>query len=293
MTNKSVNLYGRIFVRGEIKAITGLHIGGSPTALAIGGVENPVIRDALTNRPYIPGSSLKGKMRSLWEKMTGAEQNWSLTRGRRIKPGQRQSKEVVIHLCDTEDEYQQCPVCQIYGVMGQSEASFPTRLVVRDVSLSDVEAERLEKEAHTDLPYTEVKWEAAIDRVTSAAVPRPMERVPAGAMFDGFELVFSVYDQGDLERFVNVFEAMQLLEDDYLGGQGSRGSGKILFQDLSVSCRTRNSYGDKKDWEEMPSVDEEKDESQVAEVLNAENRKNLLEWLKDKIRFEDYQPAES
>jgi len=292
MTEK-VDLYGRIFVRGKIKAVTGLHIGGSPTALAIGAVENPVIRDVLTNRPYIPGSSLKGKMRSLWEKMTGAEQNWSLTRGRRIKPGERQPKEVVIHLCDTKDEYQQCHVCQIYGVVGQSEASFPTRLVVRDVLLSDTEAKRLDEEAHTDLPYTEVKYEAAIDRVTSAAVPRPMERVPAGAVFDGFEAVFSVYDEGDLQRFVDVFEAMQLLEDDYLGGQGSRGSGKILFQGLSVSCRARNDYGHKEPWDAMPTVDEEKDESQVAKVLEAKNRQALLEWLKDNIQFEDYRPAEN
>jgi len=291
MTEK-VDLYGRIFVRGKIKAVTGLHIGGSPTALAIGAVGNTVIRDALTNRPYIPGSSLKGKMRSLWEKMTGAEQNWSLTRGRRIKPGERQPKEVVIHLCDTKDEYQQCHVCQIYGVMGQSEASFPTRLVVRDVLLSDTEAERLDREAHTDLPYTEVKYEAVIDRVTSAATPRPMERVPAETVFEGFELVFSVYDAGDLERFLNVFEAMQLLENDYLGGQGSRGSGKILFRGLSVSCRARNNYGHEEPWEAMPSVDEE-DESQIAKVLEAKNRKNLLEWLEDNIRFEDYKPAEN
>jgi CRISPR-associated protein Csm3 len=177
--------------------------------------------------------------------------------------------------------------------MGQSEASFPTRLVVRDVFLSDAEAKRLEKEAHTDLPYTEVKWEAAIDRVTSAAVPRPMERVPAGAVFDGFELVFSVYDEGDLKRFVDVFEAMQLLEDDYLGGQGSRGSGKILFQGLSVSCRARNSYGHKEPWEAMPTVDEEKGESQVAKVLETENRQALLEWLERNIQFEDYRPLEN
>jgi CRISPR-associated protein Csm3 len=290
MTEK-VDLYGRIFVRGKIKAMTGLHIGGSPTALAIGAVENPVIRDALTNRPYIPGSSLKGKMRSLWEKMTGAEQNWSLTRGRRIKPRERQPKEVVIHLCDTKDEYQQCPVCQIYGVMGQSDASFPTRLVMRDVLLSDTEAERLDREAHTDLPYTEVKYEAVIDRVTSAAVPRPMERVPAGTVFEGFELVFSVYDVADLERFVNVFEAMQLLEDDYLGGQGSRGSGKIMFTDLSIQCRARNTYGVEEAWEEMPQT--ANPESQVAQVLKLDKRQALVRWLRDKVKIEDYQPAES
>jgi len=284
---EKVDLYGRIFVRGRIKAITGLHIGGSPTALAIGAVDNPVIRDALTNRPYIPGSSLKGKMRSLWEKMTGAEQNWSLTRGRRIKSGERQPKEVVIHLCDTKDEYQQCPVCQIYGVMGQSEASFPTRLVVRDVFLSDGEAERLEKEAHTDLPYTEVKWEATIDRVTSAAVPRQMERVPAGRVFDGFELVFSVYNEGDLGRFVNVFEAMQLLEDDYLGGLGSRGSGKVRSEEVRLFCRNRNDYATEVPWDKTP----EDANIGVRDVLA--QKQALLEWLKANIKIEAYQSAEN
>ncbi len=280
MTEK-VDLYGRIFVRGRIKAVTGLHIGGSPAALAIGGVDNPVIRDTLTGRPYIPGSSVRGKMRSLWEKMTGVKQNWAIGR------------EVRIHVCEKPTEYERCPVCQIYGVPGQLEASFPTRLVVRDAFLSKESEEELRMQAKTDLPYTEVKWEAAIDRVTSAAVPRQMERVPAGADFDGFEMVFSVYDESDLARFLNVFEAMQLLEDDYLGGQGSRGSGKILFQGLTVSCRARNSYGHEVPWEEMPMVDEEKDESQVAEVLKARNRQALLEWLKDQIKVEDYQPAQN
>lgn len=280
MTEK-VDLYGRVFVRGKIQAMTGLHIGGSPTALAIGTVDNPVIRDSLTGRPYIPGSSLRGKMRSLWEKMTGAPQNWSIGR------------DVNIHLCETKDDYQECPVCQIYGVMGQSEASFPTRLVVRDAFLSAESEEELRVLAKTDQPYTEIKWEAAIDRVTSAAVPRQMERVPAGTIFDGFEMIFSVYDRGDLKRFLTVFEAMQLLEDDYLGGQGSRGSGKILFQNLGISCRARNSYGDEEPWTAVPSVDAEKGESQVAELLKMENRKTLFAWLKGKIQFEAYRPAES
>jgi CRISPR-associated protein Csm3 len=271
---EKVDMYGRIFVRGKIKAVTGLHIGGSPTALAIGTVDNPVIRDTLTGRPYIPGSSVRGKMRSLWEKMTGVRQNWPIGR------------DVRIHLCETKDEYQRCPVCQIYGVMGQSEASFPTRLVVRDAFLSEDSEEELRLLAKTDLPYTEVKWEAAIDRVTSAAVPRQMERVPAGTEFDGFEMVFSVYDEGDLARFLNVFEAMQLLEDDYLGGQGSRGSGKVYFEGLHLSCRSRNDYATEIPWppSEEPGVG-------VREVLA--QKQAVLDWLRENITIEDYQLAES
>jgi CRISPR-associated protein Csm3 len=278
MTDRSVDLYGRVFVRGQIKAVTGLHIGGSPTALAIGTLDNPVIRDALTGRPYIPGSSVRGKMRSLWEKMTGAPQN------------QRIGKGVRIHVCEERKDYEKCPVCQIYGVPGQLEASFPTRLVSRDAFLSEASEKELRQQVKTDLPYTEVKWEAAIDRVTSAAVPRQMERVPAGTVFDGFELVFSVYERDDRARFVDVFKALQLLEDDYLGGQGSRGSGKILFQGLKVMCRARNKYGQDKTWEAMPAT--EKDgESQVAQVLKAE--KDLLAWLEKHIKIEVYQPATS
>jgi len=280
MADTSVGLYGRIFVRGDIKAMTGLHIGGSPAALAIGGVDNPVIRDTLTGRPYIPGSSVRGKMRSLWEKMTGVRQNWAIGKGVRI------------HVCEKRTDYERCSVCQVYGVPGQLEASFPTRLVVRDVFLSKESEEELRVRAKTDQPYTEIKWEAAIDRVTSAAVPRQMERVPAGTIFDGFELVFSVYDEGDLKRFLDVFEAMQLLEDDYLGGQGSRGSGKIIFQNLSVSCRARNSYGHEEPWAAMPIVEKE-DTSQVAKVLEADSRQALLRWLESNIQFEDYRLAEA
>ncbi len=273
VTEKSVGLYGRIFVRGKIRAVTGLHIGGSPTALAIGAVDNPVIRDSLTGRPYIPGSSVRGKMRSLWEKMTGARQNWPIGKG------------VSIHVCEKRMDYERCPVCQIYGVPGQLEASFPTRLVVRDAFLSEASEQELRLQAKTDLPYTEVKWEAAIDRVTSAAVPRQMERVPAGAVFDGFEAVFSVYDQGDLQRFINVFEAMQLLEDDYLGGQGSRGSGKVRFEEIRLSCRNRNQYATEVPWGKTKDGN-----VGVRDVLA--HKQELLKWLRDNIKFEDYQPAE-
>ena len=275
MTPVTVTLYGRVFVRGTIGAITGLHIGGSPTALAIGMVDNPVIRDTLTGRPYIPGSSVRGKMRSLWEKMTGVRQNWPIGRG------------VNIHVCEKREDYDRCPVCQIYGVPGQLEASFPTRLVVRDAFLSAESEQDLRSMAKTDLPYTEVKWEAAIDRVTSAAVPRQMERVPAGTTFDGFEMVFSVYDPGDLERFVDVFEAMQLLEDDYLGGQGSRGSGKVRFGSLRLSCRNRNDYATEVLWQGTP----EGADTGVKDVLA--QRQALLEWLGNNIRFKEYRPAEN
>lgn len=268
-TRDTVDLYGRVFIRGDLRAVTGLHIGGAPAAMTIGGVDNPVIRDPLTNKPYIPGSSLRGKMRSLWEKVTGVRQNWPIGR------------DVRIHICGSRQDYEACPVCQIYGVPGQQEASYPTRLVVRDVFLSEGSAQRLREEARTDLPYTEIKWEAAIDRVTSAATPRQIERVPAETVFNNFEMVFSIYDPGDLDRFTHVIEAMQLLEDDYLGGLGSRGGGKIRFERLSLAARATRSpwgYGRKVQWKEGTQT--------VAELL--ERRVRVREWLQESIPLEPY-----
>lgn len=260
----SVNLYGRVFITGDVKAVTGLHIGGAAGALEIGGVDSPIIRDPLTNRPYIPGSSLRGKMRSLTEKRAGAELNFFISRTK--------GKEVRIHVCDDADSYQDCLVCPVFGVPGDSPASAPTRLIVRDVFLGDASAKALQ-DAQTDLPFSEVKWEATIDRVTSAAVPRQIERVPAGAVFEKFEMVFSVYHARDIDRLATVIEAMQLLEDDYLGGLGSRGSGKIAFEGIKIYARNRVDYGTQQPWGG--------DASSVAVILKQKDA--LIQWAKQAI----------
>lgn len=243
---KNVTLLGRIIITGRIRTLTGLHIGGSPGALAIGNVDMPVIRDAVTGRPYIPGSSLKGKMRSLAEKVTGAPQNKSI------------GKDVTMHVAggdkrdyrdDSEyrragiEQYQKYWVNPLFGVPGEVgfEIPAPNRLIVRDIPLEEESAQALLK-ARTDLPYTEVKWEAAIDRVTSAATPRQMERVPAGAVFAPMELVFSLYLPNDEMLLDHLFTALQLVEDDYLGGQGSRGSGKVCFEGLQMVFKRGGDY---------------------------------------------------
>jgi CRISPR-associated protein Csm3 len=234
MAKDSIDLYGRVFITGNIKAVTGLHIGGAAGALEIGGVDSPIIRDPLTNRPYIPGSSLRGKMRSLTEKAAGAALNFYISRTK--------GKEVRIHVCDDAQAYQACPVCPIFGVTGDSPASAPTRLIVRDVFLGDESAKVLE-EAQTDLPFSEVKWEATIDRVTSAAVPRQIERVPAGAVFEEFEMVYSVYDAADLDRLSTIY------------------------------ARNREDYGKTDDWKG--------DASSVARIL--EQKDDLITWAKQAI----------
>ncbi len=249
-TTKTANLYGRVFIECQIETQTGLHIGGAESSLSIGGVDNVIIRDPLSGRPYIPGSSLKGKMRSQMEKFHGRPQN-------------RRIGQVYIHTCESAAAYADCAVCHVYGVPGEMDFSTSTRLVVRDVQLTDESVAALNA-AKTDLPFSEVKWEAAIDRVTSAATPRQMERVPAGAVFGPTEMVYSVYEAADVARFAHVLEGMQLLEDDYLGGSGSRGSGKVAFRNIRVYTRARGDYEQKRDFQEeafptLQALSEQKD----------------------------------
>lgn len=233
---KNVKLLGRIIITGEIECKTGLHIGGSAGALAIGNVDMPVIRNAVDGQPYIPGSSLKGKLRSLSEKYTGAPQNQSVGQG------------VSMHVATNIEDYKKYWVNPIFGITGNAlpEQDTPNRLIVRDIPLTK-DSEQILRQARIDMPYTEVKWEAVIDRVTSAASPRQTERVPAGAVFGPMELVFNAFSKEDAGLFGNLLTAMQLLEDDYLGGQGSRGSGKISFRNLQVNVFSGEEYSKHED----------------------------------------------
>jgi CRISPR-associated protein Csm3 len=230
-----IKLTGRVFITSDIEAVTGMHIGGTEAGIEIGGVDKTVIRDKLTNRPYIPGSSLRGKMRSLLEKYGGLKQNQRIGQGS-------------IHSCQDRDEYATCDVCQVFGVPGERDFGSPTRLIVRDTHMTEASAKAIVETARTDLPYTEVKTEVSIDRVTSAANPRQMERVLAGTVFGPAEMVYSVYSGAgcnpgeDVARLLTVVEGLQLLEDDYLGGLGSRGSGKVRFQNIKVTVRNQNGY---------------------------------------------------
>ena len=156
-----INLFGRVIITADILAVTGLHIGGSSTGLEIGGLDKAVIRNPLNNQPYIPGSSIRGKMRSQTEKVLGLPQNNPI--------GQ-----ATIHVCKNEKDYNKnggCPVCHVFGVPADLGYSGPTRLIVRDALLTKGSADDLDK-VNTELRYAELKTEVAIDRVTSAAVPR-------------------------------------------------------------------------------------------------------------------------
>ncbi len=223
----SLNLIGKIVITGIIEAKTGLHIGSSQAGLNIGGVDLSVVRDA-EGKPYLPGSSLKGKIRSLLEKAEGKDLNKVVSSKQNIR----------IHECDGSP----CEICKIFGMAGEKKDAEPTRLMVRDAFLDETSL----KDLKTDLPYSEVKWEAVIDRITSAAMPRQIERVPAGAKFV-FEIVYNVFEEQDKLNLKKVFEAMNLLEHDYLGGHGSRGYGKVKFDDIEIHWNPKSYYesGDK------------------------------------------------
>ena len=237
----SIQLQGRIFLRGTIHAKTGLHIGGNSGELDIGGIDNPIIRNAFNRQPYIPGSSVRGKMRSLLDRHFDNALNKNVGR------------DVRVHECKSPTDYEKCPVCQAFGVAPQGEMrgkTMPTRLIVRDTFLTQPALDALDK-ADTDTDFTEIKTEVAIDRITSAATPRQQERVPAGTTFAPFQIVHSLYTQGEndstqlqdeLQLFDTVLTGMELLEDDYLGGSGSRGSGQIAFDNLQLTLKTRQCY---------------------------------------------------
>ena len=196
----------KIVYTGKIILKTGLHIGGTNTALNIGGPDSFVVRNPLTNIPYIPGSSLKGKMRMLIE----------------LRDGTISQEGGVTNDSDT-------PAGALFGTSGDNNNSHPSRIIVRDAELNLSDPHLFD---NTDLPYTESKTEVTINRITAKANPRTIERVPAGAVFN-LNMVLNVFDFDNEQQLKDTISAaMDLLEEDYLGGNGSRGYGQIEFSNI-------------------------------------------------------------
>ena len=204
-------MYSKIQITGTIEVITGMHIGGSGAFAAIGAVDSPVIKDSRTNLPMIPGSSLKGKMRTLLAKVY----NDGL-----VKP----------------DDDVEC-IARLFG-RAKKDAVKNSRLIFTDMLLSN-EEELRNQEVHS---LTEVKFENSINRQTAVANPRQIERVIRGAKFD-LDLVYEIYEVKKenevlenevLEDMKLLAEGMKLLQYDYIGGNGSRGYGKIKFNDIQA-----------------------------------------------------------
>ena len=194
----------KIKLEATITLLTGLHIGGNSESVEIGGIDLPVIKtkDGL---PYIPGSSLKGKMRCLLEQAYG-----------------------ILNAGDSGGN-KNIDVRDLFGY-SDGENARPSRLIVRDAMLTEESAEELRNADNLDMPYTEGKWENRINRVSGkASDPRQIERVPAGAKFKA-EFIINVWDDDEEEHQLALFnEAIDLLENDYLGGSGSRGYGQVKF----------------------------------------------------------------
>ncbi len=241
-------LYGKILITGQLECLTGLHIGASKENLEIGALDSPVVRDPISRQPYIPGSSLKGKMRALLERSLPD-----------IHPNRAGGSGTYRHECDFLEHALECPICRLYGSTGGSSTgtNHPSRLRVRDLFLDDGSLIELES-IDTGLPYTESKFENTIDRITSAANLRNLERVPRGAKFN-IQIVYDVMEiyqylpdnakgkevnpptrdaSKPKEDLQNLRKALRLIEHDALGGHGSRGYGQVkLDEDSGITVQ--------------------------------------------------------
>ncbi len=237
-----IEYVGRHTITGTIEVVTGLRIGAGKETIEIGGLDNPVVKHPHTQQPYIPGSSLKGKLRSLMEwAMHRIEKNGAVWGTGTVRSG---------------DE-----ILRIFGVTSDEWKDGPSRLIVRDAFLNEDWA----REKILDgLPLTEEKTEVVIDRIQGKAAsgigPRRMERVPAGARFD-LEMVFKVYSvdgdggKGDRRCLELVVQAMKLLEQDALGGSGSRGYGKVRFRDLKLDGKPiQERFEAIREWKDEPGL---------------------------------------
>jgi CRISPR-associated protein Csm3 len=237
----NLKLIGKLVLEGELHCETGLHIGAGKGSLEIGGADNPVIKDSF-GRPYIPGSSLRGRLRALLEHADGLVSPDEL-----VYLSRRRGQEVRIHQSDRPDD----EICLLFGrspgrmerVSGEAiEGSHatPARLTVYDAPL-DLDSITTQMRENLDDEITEVKSENAIDRLTSQVNPRTLERVPASARFQ-IRMVVDILCEEDKALVARLAEGLRLLEDDSLGGGGSRGSGRVRFANLRASWRGREYY---------------------------------------------------
>ena len=216
-------MYGKILIEGKLEVVTGLHIGGSSSFAAIGALDSPVGRNSRDNQPMIPGSSLKGKMRSLLA---------------------RQRNQKISGNMDEDEE----GILRLFGSAKNGNVRVG-RLIFSDLFLA-------EQDNSLESPV-EVKFENSINRLTAVANPRQLERVISGTQFN-LKLLYELKDTTDREKekhaeyyqgteeewilkdFQSLIDGMKLLELDYLGGSGTRGYGQVRFCNLSAGLV----YGD-------------------------------------------------
>jgi CRISPR-associated protein Csm3 len=208
-----------------ITLISGARIGGSDDVLQIGGTDLTCIKDPASGKPYIPGSSLKGKMRSALEKSTGTAEG--------IQPSKRG------------------PIARVFGPhFDVRHQEGPTRIRVHDAQLLPGSEFTLE-----------LKTESVNNRETGTAMhPRTLERVAPGARF-GLRIDFDVYDIDAGFKYTDLFDkkqhagreailaiindGLELLCQSGIGSGTSRGYGQIEITGdklQSPKCRPRISF---------------------------------------------------
>jgi CRISPR-associated protein Csm3 len=215
----SINFVANVIITGRLRCLTGLHIGATERGGELGLTDNPVIRDPAGEYPYVPGSSLRGRLRSLLAQVGG--------------------------------EAGAATVARIFGSAAQRPGggpAGPTRLHVRDGFATDETRKLMDRLVREKgLPHVEIKAETALNRITGEASPRWLERVPAGCEFD-FSMLYSVYEVegdklADIKGVGEVLRGLRLLEDSGLGGGVSRGSGQVAVSVMSVPVvRDARSY---------------------------------------------------
>ena len=190
----------------KLELLSGLYIGGNDSGFDIGGADSDVIRNPLTNEPYIPGSSLKGKLKSLLKY--------------HIKEVDRTEKDII---------FKDSNITNIFEPIDEGNVKI-TRAIFRDLTLTKESKEELQNILGIGC-FTEIKAENKVNPISGKSdSPRFIERVPAGAMFEG-EIVLNVFDGDNKEIMMeNIKKSLKLLEMNYLGGNGTRGYGRVKVE---------------------------------------------------------------
>ena len=201
-------MYSKIRITGVLETKTGMHIGGSSAFSALGAVDSPVIKDVRNGKPMVPGSSLKGKIRTLLAK---------------------KYNEAVVN----PDNDAEC----IRRVFGSAKKDKDNKVHASKIIVSDMFLMNEDEIRNRGIEsFTEVKFENSINRATAVANPRQIERAIKGLQF-GIDMIYEV-DNGKEDEVIDdiklLAEGMKMLEYDYLGGSGSRGYGKVQFFDMTA-----------------------------------------------------------
>lgn len=217
-SNNGAYLQGKIVFSGRIRCLTGLHIGGAETGVDVGGIDKFVVRNPLNDEPYIPGSSIKGKVRSLIEYAVADEAVLKRVAGIAVMPDVPKVKDLfgVAINNQTRDEVK----------------SAASKVLFRDAIMLFKKDDDTNRRFSNGLKYTERKAENVLKRITAAATPRQIERVPAGTSFK-FSLVVNVDNSNSnkiAEQLGLLKLGFQLLDKDGLGGMVSRGYGQVAIK---------------------------------------------------------------